>query len=62
MPQAAVISCAARNTYGHPHKETLQRLEDVGALVLRTDEGGAIIAKIRASGAEMQVYEYCGGK
>lgn len=62
MPQAAIISCAARNTYGHPHKETLQRLEDVGALVLRTDEGGAIIAKIRASGAEMQVYEYCGGK
>ncbi len=62
MPQAAVISCAARNTYGHPHKETLQRLEDVDALVLRTDEGGAIIAKIRASGAEMQVYEYCGGK
>lgn len=62
MPQAAVISCAARNTYGHPHKETLQRMEDVGALVLRTDEGGAIIAKIRASGAEMLVYEYCGGK
>ncbi len=62
MPQAAIISCAARNIYGHPHKETLQRLEDVDALVLRTDEGGAIIAKIRASGAEMQVYEYCGGK
>lgn len=62
MPQAAVISCAARNTYGHPHKETLQRMEDVGALVLRTDEGGAIIVKIRASGAEMLVYEYCGGK
>ena len=62
MPKAAVISCAARNTYGHPHKETLQRLEDVGALVLRTDEGGAVIAKIRASGAEMLVYEYCGGK
>ena len=62
MPQAAVISCAARNTYGHPHKETLQRLEDVDALVLRTDEGGAIIAKIRAFGVEMQVYEYCGGK
>ena len=62
MPKAAVISCAARNTYGHPHKETLQRLEDVGALVLRTDEGGAVIAKIMASGAEMQVYEYCGEK
>ena len=62
MPQAAIISCAARNIYGHPHKETLQRLEDIDALVLRTDEGGAVIAKIRASGAEMQVYEYCGGK
>ena len=62
MPQAAIISCAAKNTYGHPHKETLQRLENVGALVLRTDEDGAIIAKIRASGAKMQVYEYCEGK
>ncbi len=62
MPQAAIISCAAKNTYGHPHKETLQRLENIGALVLRTDEGGAIIAKIRASGAKMQVYEYCEGK
>lgn len=62
MPQAAIISCAARNIYGHPHKETLQRLEDIDALVLRTDEGGAVITKIRASGAEMQVYEYCGGK
>ena len=30
------------NQYGHPHGETLERLEDAGAKVLRTDEAGAV--------------------
>ncbi len=41
-PQYAVISCGKNNTYGHPHQEVLERLnEDV--VVLRTDELGTII-------------------
>lgn len=46
QPQIAVISCGKNNSYGHPHEETLKRLEDVGSKVLRTDESGAISIEI----------------
>lgn len=41
-PKVAVISCAARNDYGHPSGETLARLAEVGAQVLRTDHDGEV--------------------
>ncbi len=41
-PNLAVISAPTRSIYGHPHKELLQRLEDFGAVILRTDRHGAI--------------------
>jgi beta-lactamase superfamily II metal-dependent hydrolase len=40
-PEYAVISCGEDNDYGHPHKETLQRLKNTN--VLRTDLSGDII-------------------
>lgn len=43
-PQYAVISCGANNDYGHPHKEALSRLNDVGSTIFRTDLLGTIIA------------------
>ncbi len=43
-PEAAVISCAAGNEYRHPHGKALQRLQAVGARVLRTDVSGDIVA------------------
>ncbi len=43
QPKYAVISCAAGNYYGHPHGETLARLEAVGATVFRTDLMGEIV-------------------
>ncbi len=36
-PQTVAISVSADNTYGHPHEETLQRLDEIGADVYRTD-------------------------
>lgn len=42
QPQDALISVGARNHYGHPTAEVLQRLEEVGAHVQRTDQQGAI--------------------
>ena len=42
-PQYAVISCGRDNKYGHPHQETLERLEAAGAKVYRTDEAGDIL-------------------
>lgn len=41
-PEVAIISVGAKNTYGHPTKETLGRLEEIGAKVHRTDQGGTI--------------------
>jgi competence protein ComEC len=41
-PQIAVISCGRGNRFGHPAPEVLQRLEAIGAAVLRTDLDGQI--------------------
>lgn len=41
-PQAVAISCGLDNEYGHPHEETLRRLEEIGAAVYRTDTMGTI--------------------
>lgn len=43
-PRYVVISCGKDNMYGHPHEETLSRLNDLGAEVFRTDEQGTVIA------------------
>lgn len=55
-PAVAVISCGERNTYGHPHKETLERLNDMGTAVYRTDCSGAV--QITVAGNRMKVTEY----
>ena len=55
-PTVAVISCGEHNTYGHPHKETLERLNDVGTVVYRTDCSGAV--QITVAGSRMKVTEY----
>lgn len=44
-PEVSVISSGASNSYGHPHKEVLERLLRFGSTILRTDERGTIIMK-----------------
>lgn len=51
-PVYAVISCGKDNDYGHPHRETLDRLEGAGVKVLRTDLLGTII--LTTDGREIQ--------
>ncbi len=51
-PQVALISCGERNSYGHPHEETLKRLADAGSHVFITPECGAIEVIV---GQEMEV-------
>ena len=43
-PMFAVISCGKDNDYGHPSKETMQKLELIGCESFRTDTQGAIVA------------------
>lgn len=43
-PTYAVISCGEGNSYGHPHKEVLDKLKKAGIQMLRTDKQGTIIA------------------
>lgn len=44
-PSIAVIS-VGKNRYGHPTKETLGRLEEVGAKIKRTDEEGDVVIEL----------------
>jgi competence protein ComEC len=41
-PDVAVISLDKDNEYGHPHRETMERLNAAGPLVLRTDRDGTV--------------------
>ena len=46
----AIASCGFGNSYGHPHAETLTRLNDMGFSadnVLRTDQNGTIVLAVR---------------
>lgn len=57
-PEYAVISVGAGNSYGHPRKEVLQRLEKVGAQVLRTDELGTIVFVSDGSALTLHTEKY----
>jgi competence protein ComEC len=41
-PRFAVISVGARNVYGHPRREVLERLQQAGVKTYRTDAEGAV--------------------
>jgi len=36
-PKIAVISCGASNSYGHPNRETLDKLKKLNCIIYRTD-------------------------
>lgn len=42
-PKFSVISVGAKNTYGHPHIETIDALKKIGSKILRTDLGGDVV-------------------
>ena len=44
LPEWAVISCGVSNDYGHPHSETMEKLESMEISVFRTDLQGDITA------------------
>lgn len=42
-PKVAVISVGAKNRYGHPTDETLERLARFGATIMRTDRDSSVV-------------------
>jgi competence protein ComEC len=52
-PRLALISCGRGNPYGHPAPGTVAALREEGAMVLRTDEDGAIA--VVGAGAGLRV-------
>ncbi|MFA6662886.1 MAG: ComEC/Rec2 family competence protein [Lachnospiraceae bacterium] len=51
-PSYSVISCGTGNKYHHPSKETVERLEESGTVILDTRYSGAITVKT-------DVFEWC---
>jgi competence protein ComEC len=49
-PRWAVISCGARNPFGHPDPRTLARLAAVGARMRRTDRDGTVWIELGPEG------------
>lgn len=49
-PKVSVISSGKNNSYGHPHNETLERLESVDTSIYRTDELGQITCSCKRNG------------
>ncbi|MEO6457991.1 MAG: MBL fold metallo-hydrolase, partial [Chloroflexia bacterium] len=41
-PQVAIISVGTENKYGHPASETLQTIQEAGAIIYRTDLNGTV--------------------
>lgn len=54
QPEVATVSCGVNNSYGHPHEETLGRLEDAGCKVWNTVECGQIFIKMKGEGVHIK--------
>lgn len=53
-PGYAVISVGAKNSYGHPTQEVIDRLQKLKIKILRTDQDGTIVFK--SNGEEFKYY------
>lgn len=57
QPKWGIISCGKENRYGHPHKETLERLETANCLWVTTASRGAVFVCVTSKGYEVSAYE-----
>ncbi len=55
-PRLTLISCGRDNSYGHPHREALERLDAAGSKILQTTECGAIT--VESDGKDFRVHAY----
>ena len=59
-PEVAVISVGRRNRYGHPAPAVLERLDRLGARVVRTDLHGTVRIRARRDGSYTVHYDSTG--
>ncbi len=52
-PLYAIISVGLENSYGHPHRDVLERMAQHGVTVYRTDVDGAV--SIRTDGRRLRI-------
>lgn len=55
-PKLTVISCGEDNSYGHPHAETVEKLEEAGSDIMITKDTGAIMIKIKNGEYKVETY------
>ena len=55
-PATAIISCGRNNSYGHPHAETLKRLEDARVPWYGTMDYGALTVTVDSHGNRLRGY------
>jgi len=55
-PQIAVVSAGKNNSFGHPHGETVERYNEAGVKLFRTDVDGAITVTSTGSLYEIKTY------
>ena len=55
-PEISLISAGFKNKFGHPSKEIIERLENVGSTIFRSDLQKAIL--IRSDGEEIKVINW----
>ncbi|PYU49587.1 MAG: DNA internalization-related competence protein ComEC/Rec2 [Acidobacteria bacterium] len=53
QPRVGIISAGEDNPYGHPSPELLERLENAGIRILRTDQNGAV--QVMTDGRQLEI-------
>ena len=54
-PKLALISCADGSQYGHPHDDTISKLEGIDSTIRRTDLDGNVV--VASDGEKIWLYE-----
>lgn len=55
-PKVAVISCGEGNRYGHPARETLERMEERGVRWIQTKDQGAVTVRVRNGEIKVETF------
>ena len=60
LPKFAVLSCGARNRFGHPSPEVVERFQTLGTLALRTDRDGSIVFQSDGTALDVRSARFTG--